>query len=260
MDKNNVFIKYKMKLVIIPILFLLNIVFAKGFSTYLRHNSTLQGCVPGLNFYQGKNCRVCGTIDSNSRDYARTNIPESTPYTGGTRYGINGFYGETQYWPTDSNGQTFNKILTSRTTTAVSSGNLCPNSLLDYSKIQSDTNGQCCLTNDMKFNACYACFNCANLFAKSLFGQIPPVHSCNPSLGLYRNKKSDGTPDIVKGFEPDSPLELYGWYYRCVNRFTDADGKTVRYQPRYDDWIMYGDITRIGYLLFNCVEKGQSNW
>ena len=107
-----------------------------------------------------------------------------------------GFTNKPQYWAVYGNGNPLDSLKNAGAVTRVSSGLNCavalqePGSPEIHSKLVSDTSGTCCLTNDLIYLACYACFDCVKL-AQNLRNTLEyyKLYSCNPATGvvLYRD-------------------------------------------------------------------------
>jgi hypothetical protein len=162
--------------------------------------------------------------------------------------------GSTQYWPTYNDNTVMNSVKNipdtevatgAQCSAALNAGNNWMGTLL------SSTTGTCCLTNDLKYLGCYACFDCMKL----MFSTTPPQGKrwcgCSPSLGYYTYGDWLCTPGslVSRGYDSSSILEVYGWFSSCENTQSPANNwnvlgvtnypqytGTIRYQPNYNKW------------------------
>ena len=132
-----------------------------------------------------------------------TGTPGSTTYYSQSPVPVNddydlskGFTNKPQYWAVYDTGNPLRSLTETGATTTVSSGQNCAvalqggSSAAIRSKLISDTSGTCCLTNDLIYLACYACFDCAKLAENmNKNWKYYQLYSCNPATGvvLYRD-------------------------------------------------------------------------
>ena len=116
--------------------------------------------------YQARTCsttsNIATTQNPGSNKYYNSPFPVS---------GVDvGFQNQAQYWPMFSGGEKLPGMASANANTAVNTGSKCANALKESiptkrnSTLYSDTTGTCCLTNDLMYLACYACFDCVGLF------------------------------------------------------------------------------------------------
>jgi hypothetical protein len=173
-----------------------------------------------------------------------------------------GFENQAQYWPTFNGNVMLTAILKARATTTVSTGSNCKAALKSPTKpevrnstLYSDTTGTCCLTNDLMYLACYACFDCAGLLqyfhstdgANTLNFWRVSFHSCNAATGVWQVKNKDTgaiTPGLgsagtnVRLIDIFDGFSLYGWFQSCPNTKTYSNGVTLRYQPDFSNTVV----------------------